>query len=192
MMGCGFKFPVYLGWEIYVSSDMAGHAFETLWDAGRDLDLKLCGMHMMDSCRIEKAFRHFGHDITCEDHVLEAGLGFAVSKTKTGFIGREAVMNLREKGLRRRLVQFLLSDPEPLLYHNEPILRDGEIVGHLSSGSYGHMLGAAVGMGYVPCAGQSPQEVLASRYEIEVGGTRIGAQPSLTPLYDPQSRRVKA
>ena len=59
-----------LGWEIYVSSDMAGHVFETLHEAGQDLGLKLCGMHMMDTCRIEKGFRHFGHDITCEDHVL--------------------------------------------------------------------------------------------------------------------------
>ncbi|MEL6991589.1 MAG: FAD-dependent oxidoreductase, partial [Pseudomonadota bacterium] len=67
-----------LGWELYVPSDMAGHAFETLWEAGQDVGLKLCGMHMMDSCRIEKAFRHFGHDITCEDNVIDAGLGFAV------------------------------------------------------------------------------------------------------------------
>ena len=76
-----------LGWEIYMSSDMAGHVFETLYEAGQDMDLKLCGMHMMDSCRIEKAFRHFGHDITCEDHVLEAGLGFAVKTDKPEFIG---------------------------------------------------------------------------------------------------------
>ena len=67
-----------LGWKVYVSADQAGHVFETLHAAGQDMDLKLCGMHMMDTCRIEKGFRHFGHDITCEDHVLEAGLGFAV------------------------------------------------------------------------------------------------------------------
>ena len=71
-----------LGWEIYVGADQAGHIFETLWDAGQDHGLKLCGMHMMDSCRIEKAFRHFGHDITTEDNVIAAGLGFAVSTKK--------------------------------------------------------------------------------------------------------------
>jgi len=75
-----------LGWEVYVSSDQAGHIFDTLFDAGQDLDMKLCGMHMMDSLRIEKGFRHFGHDITCEDHVLEAGLGFAVKTSKPDFI----------------------------------------------------------------------------------------------------------
>ncbi|RZV98451.1 MAG: FAD-dependent oxidoreductase, partial [Rhodobacteraceae bacterium] len=93
-----------LGWEIYIPADMAGHVFETLWAAGQDLNAKLCGLHMMDSCRIEKAFRHFGHDITCEDHVLEAGLGFAVKTDNPEFIGREAVLRRREAGLGRRLV----------------------------------------------------------------------------------------
>ncbi|MDU8911740.1 FAD-dependent oxidoreductase [Aestuariicoccus sp. MJ-SS9] len=181
-----------LGWEIYVGADMAAHAFDTLWEAGQDVGLKLCGMHMMDSCRIEKAFRHFGHDITCEDHVLEAGLGFAVKTDKARFTGREAVLRKRETGLEKRLVQFLLSDPEPLLYHNEPILRDGQIVGYLSSGAYGHHLGAAVGMGYVPCAGESAAQVLASGYEIDVAGVRVKATASLRPLYDPNSERPKS
>jgi len=180
-----------LGWEIYVSSDMAGHAFETLHQAGQDMGLKLCGMHMMDSCRIEKGFRHFGHDITCEDHVIDAGLGFAVKTSKSDFIGRDAVLERKETGPQTRMVQFLLTDPEPLLYHNEPILRDGEIVGYLSSGNYGHTLGGAVGLGYVPCAGQSAAEVLASTYEIDVMGTRVPAQVSLKPMYDPKSERVK-
>ncbi len=180
-----------LGWEIYVSADMCAHVFETLWQAGQDFDLKLCGMHMMDNCRIEKAFRHFGHDITSQDHVLEAGLGFAVAKGKADFIGRDAVLAKRDDGLEQRMVQFLLRDAEPLLYHNEPILRDGEIVGYLSSGAYGHTLGAAVGMGYVPCKGESADAVLASSYEIDVAGVRVAADPSLKPLYDPQATRVR-
>ncbi|TDE36010.1 GcvT family protein [Antarcticimicrobium sediminis] len=181
-----------LGWEIYVSADMAAHAFETLWQAGEGMGLKLCGMHMMDCARIEKAFRHFGHDITCEDHVLEAGLGFAVKTDKPAFIGRDAVLRKRETGLERRLLQFRLSDPEPLLYHNEPILRDGQIVGYLSSGAYGHHLGGAIGMGYVPCTGETAQQVLASAYEIDVAGTRVRAEASMKPMYDPKSERVRA
>ncbi|WP_432448684.1 GcvT family protein [Aliiroseovarius marinus] len=180
-----------LGWEIYASSDMAGHVFETLFDAGQDMGLKLCGMHMMDSCRIEKGFRHFGHDITCEDHVLEAGLGFAVKTDKPDFIGRDAVLAKKESGLENRMVQFKLTDPEPLLYHNEPVIRDGEIVGYLSSGSYGHHLGAAMGLGYVPCKGESAADVLSSSYEIDVAGTRVKAEASLKPMYDPKSERVK-
>lgn len=180
-----------LGWEIYVSSDMAGHAFEVLHEAGQDLGLKLCGMHMMDTCRIEKGFRHFGHDITAEDHVLEAGLGFAVKTDKPDFIGRDAVLRKKEEGLKNRLLQFKLTDAEPLLYHNEPVIRDGEIVGYLCSGSYGHHLGAAVGLGYVPCEGETAAEVLASTYEIDVMGTRVKAEASLKPMYDPKSERVK-
>ena len=181
-----------LGWEIYVSADMAAHAFETIREAGEPLGLKLCGMHMMDCARIEKAFRHFGHDITSEDHVLEAGLGFAVGLHKPAFTGRDAVLRKRDAGLDRRLLQFRLQDPEPLLYHNEPILRDGRIVGHLSSGAYGHFLGAAIGMGYVPAPGESPQDLLASRWEIDVAGTRVTAEASLRPLHDPKGERMRA
>lgn len=180
-----------LGWEIYVSSDMAGHAFETIWGAGQGMGAKLCGMHMMDSCRIEKGFRHFGHDITCEDHVLEAGLGFAVKTAKPDFIGRDAVLRKKDEGLENRLVQFRLTDPEPLLFHNEAILRDGEFVGYTSSGNYGHTLGGAIGMGYVPCKGETAEQVLSSSYEIEVAGTRVKAEASLKPMYDPKSERVK-
>ena len=181
-----------LGWEIYMSSDMAGHAFETLFDAGQDMDLKLCGMHMMDSCRIEKGFRHFGHDITCEDNVIDAGLGFAVKTTKEcDFIGKQAVIERKTSGPKNRMVQFKLTDPEPLLFHNEPIIRNGEYVGYLSSGSYGHTLGGAIGMGYVPCDGESAADVLGSTYEIDVCGAKVKAEASLKPMYDPKSERVK-
>lgn len=183
-----------LGWELYVGTDQAAHVFETLVEAGADHGLKLCGLHAMDSCRTEKAYRHFGHDITDEDHVLEAGLGFAVKPDKGDFIGREAVLRKRDQGLSRRLMQFRLKDPNPMLFHNEPILRDGKIVGQLSSGSYGHALGAAVGLGYVPChaAGESVHDMLASDYVIDVAGQQVPAEASLKPLYDPKSERVKA
>ncbi|HMB13414.1 MAG TPA: glycine cleavage T C-terminal barrel domain-containing protein, partial [Roseovarius sp.] len=78
-----------------------------------------------------------------------------------------------------------------MLYHNEPVLRDGEIVGYLSSGAYGHHLGAAIGMGYVPCPGESADEVLASGYEIDVAGSRVRAEASLRPMYDPKSERIR-
>ncbi|QGX99530.1 FAD-dependent oxidoreductase [Roseovarius faecimaris] len=180
-----------LGWELYIPAEMSGHVFETLWEAGQDHGLKLCGMHMMDSCRIEKAFRHFGHDITCEDNVIDAGLGFAVDLSKPDFIGKAAVAARKESGPKARMVQFRLTDPEPLLYHNEPIIRDGAYVGYLSSGNYGHTLGAAIGMGYVPCEGETAADVLGSTYEIDVCGSRVRAEVSLRPMYDPKAERVK-
>ncbi len=180
-----------LGWEVYTSADMAGHVFEVLHAAGQDMGLKLCGMHMMDAARMEKGFRHFGHDITSEDHVLEAGLGFAVKTDKPAFIGRDAVLRKRDAGLDRRLMQFKLSDTEPLLYHNEPVLRDGKVVGHLTSGGYGHHVGGALGMGYVPCKGESVADLLASTFEIDVMGTRVKAEAQLKPFYDPTGERAK-
>ena len=179
-----------LGWELYVSTDQACHVFEALIEA--DPGLTLCGLHTLDSCRIEKAYRHWGHDITDEDHVLEAGLGFAVKTGKADFIGREAVLRVADAGLARRLVQFRLTDPEPLIFHNEAVVRDGVIVGPVTSGSYGHYLGGAVGMGYVPCLGQSEAEVLGSRYEIEIAGRRHAAVASLVAMHDPKSARVRA
>jgi 4-methylaminobutanoate oxidase (formaldehyde-forming) len=181
-----------LGWELYVSSDQAAHVFEALEEAGAGLGLTLCGLHTLDSCRIEKAYRHWGHDITDEDHVLEAGLGFTASRKKAAYIGRDAVLRKEQGGLDRRLVQFRLEDPEPLMFHNEAVVRDGRIVGPVTSGNYGHFLGGAVGLGYVPCAGESAEEVLGSRYEIEIAGVRHAALASLVPMHDPKSERVRA
>ena len=186
-----------LGWELYVTADMAAHVFETIDAAGKAHGLAYCGLHALDSCRIEKAFRHFGHDISDEDHVLEAGLGFAVKLQKPasrygGFIGRDAVLRKKEQGLGNRMVQFRLTDPEPLVYHTEPIVRDGRIVSYVTSGNYGHALGGAIGLGYVPVEdGEDREAMLASHYEIEVAGRRFAAEASLKPLYDPRSERVR-
>lgn len=179
-----------LGWELYIPTDQTAHVFEAILHARPDL--KLCGLHTLDSCRIEKAYRHWGHDITDEDHVLEAGLGFTVSRKKPAFNGRDAVLRKDEAGLDRKLLQFRLKDPEPLLFHNEAIVRDGKIVGPVTSGNYGHALGGAIGLGYVPARGQTDEDILGSTYEIEVAGKRHAAEVSLTPMHDPRSERVRA
>jgi 4-methylaminobutanoate oxidase (formaldehyde-forming) len=186
-----------LGWELFVPAEFARHAFKTIVNAGAEKGLRLVGAHAMDSLRLEKAYRHFGHDISDEDHVLEAGLGFAVKVDKPrgrfgDFIGREAVLARRQAGLSRRLLQFKLADRGPLLYHTEPILKDGAVVGYLTSGAYGHHLGAAIGLGYVPCRpGAGDAEVLSGRFEIEVAGERVPAVASLKPMYDPKSERPR-
>jgi 4-methylaminobutanoate oxidase (formaldehyde-forming) len=181
-----------LGWEIYVPTDQTAHVFESILEAGDQHGLKLAGLHALDSCRIEKAYRHFGHDITDEDHVLEAGLGFAVKFAKGDFIGRDAVLRKKDEGLKRRMVQFRLNAPDRFLFHNEALVRDGKIVSIITSGNYGHALGSAIGMGYVPCEGQTAADVLSSSYEIEIAGRRFPAEASLKPLYDPRAERVRA
>ncbi|MBT4689991.1 MAG: GcvT family protein [Rhodospirillaceae bacterium] len=185
-----------LGWELYIPSEFVPGVYDEIVAAGAKFGLVHAGYHAMDSLRIEKAYRHWGHDITDEDTPLEAGLGFAVAWDKPGgFIGREALLAQREAGTHQRLVQFRLTDPEKLLYHNEPIWRDGVIVGHLRSGNYGHSLGAAIGLGYV----QDPEGgvvdaafVNAGTYEIEVACERVEATASLRPFYDPKSINIKA
>ena len=186
-----------LGWELYIPTEMAAYTFEKIIELDVSLRPKLCGMHVLDSCRLEKAYRHFGHDITDEDHVLEAGLGFAVkidkAQSKFGeFLGRSAVIRKIDQGLRQRLVQFVLNDPEPLVYHNEPLFRDGKPVGRLTSGNYGHFLGRSVALGYVPIEpGETDDELLGSRYEIEIAGERCAAQASLKPAYDPSGKNMR-
>ena len=127
-----------------------------------------------------------------EDTPLEAGLGFAVRLNKENFLGREVLVEQKHTGVKKRLVQFALEDPEILLYHNEPIWRDNEIVGFITSGMFGHTLGAAIGLGYVNHAdGVTPEYIQSGRYEIEVSGRRIPARASLRPFYDPENKRIK-
>ena len=148
----------------------------------------------MNSLRIEKAYRHYGHDITDNDTPLEAGLGFAVAFDKpNGFIGREALLKQKENGVNKRFVQFLLENRQPLLYHNEPIWRDGMLAGYVRSGMYGHTLDGAVGLGYIEHPdGVDLDYLMSGAYEIEVAGELYPAKPSLQPLYDPRSERIKA
>ncbi len=187
-----------LGWELLIPSDMAVHVYETLVEAGQDLELTNVGMHAMNSLRIEKAYRHWGHDIADEDTPIEAGLEFAVRFDKPGgFVGREALLKQKESGLvAKRMVQFLMEDPEVMLYHNEPIIRDGTICGYISSGMYGHTLGGSVGMGYVnnplERGGVDSEFVNSGSYEIEVACKRYPAQASLEPLYDPGNQHIKS
>lgn len=186
-----------LGWELYFPIEFSQYVAELIEEKGRAYSLKLCGMHTMDSCRIEKAYRHFGHEITDEDHVLEAGLGFVVKVGKKpskfgSFIGFQAVVDKKRKGCDRQILQFLLTNPEAMLYHNEPILRNGKTVGYLSSGAYGHALGGAVGLGYVDCEpNQSGEDVLKDHFEIEVEGVIEQASVSLIPMFDPQNKKIR-
>ena len=187
-----------LGWEIYISSVMAAHVFEQIQERSAEMPIKLCGLHSLDSCRIEKAYRHYGHDISTEDNIIEAGLGFAVKtqkpKSKFGdFIGKNAVEIKKQEGVEKRLMQFVLNDPDPLLYHNVPIIKDDRIVGYLTSGNFGHHLGSSVGMGYVTCKqkGESPEEHLKGNYMIDVAGKRYSATAYLKPAYDPLSNNVR-
>ncbi len=184
-----------LGWELYIPVDMARHGFDTLWRAGEKYGLAMAGLHSLDSGRIEKKFIHFGHDVADTDTPLECGLGFVCDYDKEiPFIGRDAMIRQKQTGSwkRKRMVQFLLQDPEEVLYHHEPILRDGERVGHLTSGNYGHTLGGAVGMGYVyNDEGVDTDYIASGAFAIDVGGRIVPARASLSAMYDPKAERMR-
>jgi 4-methylaminobutanoate oxidase (formaldehyde-forming) len=182
-----------LGWELYVPTEFMQGVYDELVSAGAPHGLAHAGYHALNSLRIEKAYRHWGHDITDEDTPLEAGLGFAVKWDKPGgFIGREALLRQKQSGCLKRVVQFKLKSPEPLLYHNEPIWQGDSIVGFIRSGMYAHSLGAAVGLGYVTAPGGAVVESVGpDDYDIEIAGVRRQAEASLRPLYDPKNARIK-
>jgi 4-methylaminobutanoate oxidase (formaldehyde-forming) len=178
-----------LGFELYVPTEFSAHVYEVVVEAGQDLGLRHAGFQALNSLRIEKAYREYGHDMDNLDTPLEAGLGFAVKFDKPGgFIGRDALLRHKESGpLKYRIVQFLLNDPEPLLFGNEIIYRDGKIVGYLQTGAY------AMGMGFVENEdGATADFINSGIYEIDIAGVRYPARASLRPMYDPDGTRVRS
>ena len=181
-----------LGWEIMVPAAEAAKVYHAIHQAGAEYELCNVGLHALNSLRLEKGFRHWGHDIASEDNLIQAGLVFTAKPDASDFIGREAFMAQKAAGLPdRRLVQFKLNDPEPLLYHNEPILMDGNVVGYLTSGMYGHSVGGAIGMGYVNAPNLTADALAAAKFEIEVALEPVSATASLRGLYDPKGERMK-
>jgi 4-methylaminobutanoate oxidase (formaldehyde-forming) len=184
-----------LGYELYVPTEQASHVYDRLVTVGATHGLVHAGLKALASCRMEKGYRDYGHDIDNTDSVIEAGLGFAVALDKPGgFIGRDAVLVKKNEGPpRRRLVQVLLRDPEPLLFHAEVVRRNGTSVGYVRSASYGFTVGGAVGLAMIEADRPIDQAYLdAGRWEVEVGARRVPARVSLRPLYDPTNARIRA
>jgi glycine cleavage system aminomethyltransferase T/glycine/D-amino acid oxidase-like deaminating enzyme len=183
-----------LGWELHVPSLHAVQVYDLVMQAGHQFGIRNAGMQTLASLRLEKAYRDYGVDVDNTDNPLEAGLGFAVRLDKPGgFIGRDALASIHAAGTpRRRMLQILLSDPEPLLFGNEIIYLDGHPVGHLQVGAYGHTLGGAVGLGFVSLEVPiTASLVTAGHWEVDVAGRLVGAQASLKPLLDPGLERVR-
>jgi 4-methylaminobutanoate oxidase (formaldehyde-forming) len=184
-----------LGYELYVPTEQATHVYDRLVSAGEPMGLRHAGLKALSSLRMEKGYRDYGHDIDNTDSVLDVGLGFAVSLKKPGgFLGKDAVLAKKAKGPpTRQLLQILLADPEPLMFHAEPVLRDGRAVGYVRAASYGHTLGGAVGLAMVEAGEPLTEEWIgAGRWEVDVAGKKWPARASLRPLYDPDMLRVRA
>jgi 4-methylaminobutanoate oxidase (formaldehyde-forming) len=183
-----------LGWELHVATRDVRAVYDAVSAAGSDLGLANAGHYAVNSLRLEKGYRAWGSDLSPDDTPIEAGLSFALSWDKAiPFLGRDALLRQKDQGVCKRMASFLLEDPEAMLWHDEPIYRNGTCVGYISSGSYGHTLGGAVGLGYV--RGKEPitrDWVKEGTYEVDVAGTRIPARVSLASLYDPKRERILA
>jgi len=176
-----------LGWEISCLADDAPKLWRALSADGQGFGAVPAGMYAMNTLRLEKGYRHWGHDISPEDNPFEAGLEYFLRLEKNvEFVGQSALMEKRELEPRRRLMAFRLDDPGPLLHGNEPIFIEGTCVGWLTSGGFGHSLGVSIGLGYASVV------KLDGAYEIEIAGERFPAVGSLKPLYEPENPHLRA
>jgi 4-methylaminobutanoate oxidase (formaldehyde-forming) len=183
-----------LGYELHIPAEQAVHIYERLVEAGKSFGLCHAGLKALASLRMEKGYRDYGHDIDNTDNAFETGLGMFVDLDKPGgFIGREAALRQKAAGPpKRRLVQVLVKDPEPLMFHAEVVHRNGQPVGYVRAASYGHTLGGAVGFAMVEADRPPDAAWLADgRWEVDVAGKLYPAVVSLRPLYDPQMKRIK-
>jgi 4-methylaminobutanoate oxidase (formaldehyde-forming) len=185
-----------LGWELHIP---AADARDVLWKVlSIEVDGQaalLAGHYAINSLRLEKAYRAWGHELSPDETPLEAGLGFAVAWDKPGgFSGRDALLAQREAGasaLPKRLVGFRALDPELTLWGGERLWRDDQPLGYTTSAAYGHAVGGAVALGYARNPeGVSADWLQAGTYAVEVNGDRFAVEASLKPFYDPDRSRV--
>jgi 4-methylaminobutanoate oxidase (formaldehyde-forming) len=195
VLGIRITYVGELGYELYIPAEQAMHVYDRLVAAGEAGGLRHAGLKALGSLRMEKGYRDYGHDIDNTDSVLEAGLRFAVDLAKPGgFLGRDAVLAQKAAGpLTRRLVQILVTDPAPLMFHAEVVRRNGTPVGYVRAASYGHTLGGAVGLVMVDAGQPLDQAYLdGGTWQVDIAGTLHPAVASLRPLYDPEMKRVKS
>jgi len=183
-----------LGYELYIPAGEAVDVYDRLVSAGESFGLRHAGLKALSSLRLEKGFRDYGHDIDNTDGIVEAGLDFAVDMEKPGgFIGRDQVLTqMAARPTNRRLLQVLVNDPEPLMFHGEVMHRNGESVGYVRAASYGFTLGGAVGLTMIEADEPVTSEYLdEGDWQVEIVNRNYPATVSIRPLYDPTSERVR-
>ncbi|MGV8986857.1 MAG: GcvT family protein [Cypionkella sp.] len=182
-----------LGWELHMPTEVAVTVYEALMAAGRDLGLVNAGYRAIETLRLEKGYRAWGSDIGPDHTPVEAGLGWALKmKSNVPFNGREAVALQQANGVKKRLATFTVDNPQVILLGRETIYCDGERVGWLSSGGFGHTLGKPIGLGYVRREGVDAAYLASGKWELEVASERVPCKATFASLYDPKGTRVKA
>ena len=182
-----------LGWEIFVTPDFSEHVFEVIFEAGQAFGLRLIGGEALNALRIEKGFVHWGNDMAYTEAPHQLALGFACKPNKpVSFIGRDAYLARKEEGKGPFLCSVKLRDSNPILHHNEPVLRNGKVVGYVTSGAYGYTSGSAVGLCFVSLPdGETDVDTLEiGEFAVVVEGVTFNADVSLAPFYDHESKNM--
>jgi glycine cleavage system T protein len=177
-----------LGWELYCPTEFGLRLWDTIWAAGREHGLVAGGYRAIDSCRLEKGYRVWGADITPDDTPYEAGLGFAVKLEKGDFIGRDALLAAKERGLERRLACLVLEDERAIALGSEPVRVEGRIAGRVTSGGYGYTVERSIAYAYVPAGDAEPGRSV----EVEIFGEWVPGEVAREPLYDSDGRAVRS
>lgn len=187
-----------LGYELMAPTEFMAGIYEALIEAGRPHGLKHMGMFAMNACRLEKGFRHFGHDIGEDDTPYETGLGFAVNLEKSQFLGKDVLAAQKPDGpaTRHRTVSIsvpgLTAEKGPYLIHNEPIWKDGKIVGHVTSGDWGFRLEQMIGLASLENAdGVSKSWIDEGQFEVQIAGDMYPIRAQLAPFYDPKGEIMR-
>ncbi len=184
-----------LGWELYVPVDFAAGVYDDLLVAGADLGVVPAGYYAIESLRLEKGYRAFGRELTPDFNPVEAGLSFACKlRGDVDFLGRSAVEKVKAQGPRRRLVSFVVDDPEPMLWGGELVLRDGVAVGQVTSAAWGETIGSCVGLAYVvdPDSEVTTADwVRSGSFQVDVGGSVYAVRAGLRAPDDPANVRVR-
>ena len=185
------SFAGELGWELYIPTEQAAAVYRTLVEAGREFDLVPAGHMALDSCRLEKGYKHWGHDIGTEDSPLETGLGFTIDWSKD-FLGKEALVRQKDLGVKRRLLSFAIVEGHPLLLHDEPLFRNGELVGQTTSGGRGFRTGRSLCFASVRMIeGLSLKKFRDAVFEISIAGKLHRLEPLTAAAFDPNNERLK-
>jgi aminomethyltransferase len=134
-----------------------------------------------DTLRLERALPLYGHELTDETTPLEAGLSWVVRFSKPDFIGRQALLQQRDRGLTRRLVGLMMTQPG-IPRQGHALVHDGAVVGVVTSGTKSPTLGKAIGLGYVA----DTLGAVGTQLGISIRGRVIGAEVVRLPFYKRQ------
>jgi glycine cleavage system aminomethyltransferase T/glycine/D-amino acid oxidase-like deaminating enzyme len=178
-----------LGWELYCPSEYGAGLWRALWEEGEPHGIVAGGYRAIDSMRLEKGYRVWGADITPDETPYEGGVGFCVKLDKEGgFIGRDALVEAKERGPRTSLCCLLLEDPRSVALGNEPVQIDGEIRGRVTTGGYGYTVESSIAYAYLPPDKAEP----GTAVEVEIFGSWIDGEVATEPLFDPKGERIRA